>query len=440
MAIAQNSSSDVLARTPQQCAHGERCVLPRCMRNEQSRLDDTLQDTDTEDEFIKLSRREGRRKRRAARRLEKRQKRSDALGGMENVFAYSKLYKAGKKCCNGVRWKQSVQRFELRLFSGTAVRRRALINGSYRFSKYVHFTLRERGKIRPIDAPRIQDRQVEKVYTQLVLLPLYLPSMIYNNGASLPGKGFHFSQKMLANDLRKHFRKFKLKGGIALADGKKFFPSADHNHIRERHKHFIFNQGLKKFADAVLKTIQSDEGMPLGVEPSQAEMIAYPSGMDNYLKAQERLQGGHYMDDFYNIVPPDRPHRKILSTIQEQATKSSFTLNPDKTRYVPFTKPFRFCKTKFIITGSGRIIRRANKKAVPRDRKKIKALYRKVMNGEITFEDVWTSVNGMLAYLECYNEHNNILKLRRLFYSIFGFSCENYLEFKRRDRNAVRHD
>lgn len=45
---------------------------------------------------------------------------------------------------------------------------------------------------RPIDAPKIQDRQIHKAYTKNVLLPLYIPDMIWNNGASLEGKGLHF--------------------------------------------------------------------------------------------------------------------------------------------------------------------------------------------------------------------------------------------------------
>ena len=100
------------------------------------------------------------------------------------------MYKAGKKCCNGVRWKNSTQRFEMHLFSGTARRRRLLLERKWIPGAYVHFTISERGKTRPIDAPRIQDRQVHKVYTKKVLLPLYRPEMIYNNGASLEGKGF----------------------------------------------------------------------------------------------------------------------------------------------------------------------------------------------------------------------------------------------------------
>ena len=353
------------------------------------------------------------------------------------MFNYHDLYKAGKKCCNGVRWKQSVQQFELRLFSGTAVRRRAVLSGKYKFYSYVHFMLSERGKTRPIDAPRIQDRQVEKVYTQKALLPLYLPSMIYNNGASLPGKGFHFSQKMLTKELVNHFRKYGREGGIILADGKKFFPSANHDHIYERHDRLILDEGLKAFGNAVIKTVKSGVGMPLGVEPSQAEMVAYTSELDNYLAAQCRLVGGHYMDDYHYLVKSDCDSRKVLKILHEQAVRNKFKLNQDKTRYIPLTKPFRYCKTKYIITDSGHIVRRANKTAVPRDRHKIKALYKKVGTNKMSWEDVWTSVNGMLAYLQGYDEHKNILKLRRLFYSIFGFSCELIENFRERDSVGI---
>ena len=441
MANARNSSADVPARTPplNERVHGGRCTSSRFMCSEQSRLDGTRQIIGTTGEFPRLSRRAGRRFRRHAKRLKIRQDRCDELGGVDKVFNYRDLYKAGKKCCNGVRWKQSVQNFELRLFSGTAARRRAVLSGKYKFSPYVHFTLRERGKVRPIDAPRIQDRQVEKVFTQKVLLPLYLPSMIHNNGASLPNKGFHFSQRMLIRDLCRHFRKYGREGGIILADGKKFFPSANHEYIYSRHKKFITDDDLRAFGDAVVKTVSNGIGMPLGVEPSQAEMIAYPSAMDNYLAAQCKLTGGHYMDDFYNLLTPETDYREVLKTLREQARRNKFNLNNDKTRYAPLTKPFRYCKTKYILTESGKVVMRANKKAVPRDRRKIKSLHEKWRAGKIDLETVWASINGMFAYLNNYNEHNNVLKLRRLFYSLFGFSCESIENFRRSERDGVHH-
>ena len=243
---------------------------------------------------------------------------------------------------------------------------------------------------------------------------------------------------MLVKEIGRHFRKYGREGGIILADGKKFFPSANHDYIYERHRKFIFDDGLREFGDAVVKTVSAGFGMPLGVEPSQAEMIAYPSQLDNYLKSQCAIKGsGHYMDDFYNLVPPKRNCQEILSAMFSQAEKNKFKFNPDKTKYIHLDRPFRYCKTKYFLTESGHVVRRANKTAIPRDRRKIKALYRKVAAGKISYEDVWTSVNGMLAYLEGYNEHKNILKLRRIFYSIFGFSCESIENFREKDKNAI---
>lgn len=129
-------------------------------------------------------RREARYRRRKQKRLIKRWMRSSAVGSLEDVFNYRDMFYWGKKCCNGVRWKQSTQNFELHLFSGTAKRRRLVLDGKWKPRKCAHFILHERGKVRPIDAPHIEDRQIHKIETNKVLSPLYTPSMIYDNGAS----------------------------------------------------------------------------------------------------------------------------------------------------------------------------------------------------------------------------------------------------------------
>lgn len=236
--------------------------------------------------IIIMSRRKGRYERRQERREENRIKRCKEVGGLKEVFSFKDMYMAGKKCCNGVRWKNSVQRFEQHLFSGTAKRRRELLDGTWKPGHYVHFTLCERGKVRPIDAPRIQDRQVHKVYTKKVLLPLYMPHMIYNNGASLPGKGFEFSKRQLREELRWHFRRYGREGQIILIDFKQFFPSVSHEELFKRHDKYILNPEIRKVGDDVINTVPGGKGMPLGVEPSQAEMIAFPSELDNYVKCQ----------------------------------------------------------------------------------------------------------------------------------------------------------
>lgn len=348
---------------------------------------------------------------------------------------YDDMYKAGKKCCNGVRWKNSTQRFEMHLFSGTARRRRLLLERKWIPGAYVHFTISERGKTRPIDAPRIQDRQVHKVYTKKVLLPLYRPEMIYNNGASLEGKGFEFSKRMLKEDLRWHFRRYGRDGNVILIDFKQFFPSVSHEEIFKRHEKLLLNPDIRKIGDDVVNTVPGRLGLPLGVEPSQAEMIAFPSALDNFIKCQLSIKcAGHYMDDYYVIVPPDRDAKEIMALIVAKAESLKLTVSKSKSRIVPLTKPFRYCKAKFILTETGRVVMNGNRDGVKRARRKIKAFRTKIQNGEMSYDDLWTSVNGMLAYFESYDDHNRVLRLRRLFYSVFGFSPERIENFRERGK------
>lgn len=380
-----------------------------------------------------MSRRSGRYERRKAKRDARRIQRSIDVGGLNDVFTFHDLYVAGKECCNGVRWKNSTQRFEMHLFSGTASRRKILMEQKWKPGGYVHFMLSERGKTRPIDAPRIQDRQIHKVYTQKVLLPLYLPSMIWNNGASLRGKGFEFSKRELREDLHYHFRRYGRDGSVILLDFRKFFPSVSHEMVFERHKKFLLNDDIRKVGDDIVNTVQGGKGLPLGVEPSQAEMIAFPSALDNYIKCQLSIKcAGHYMDDYYVIVPPDRDPKEIMQLIVAKAESLRLTISQSKTRIIPLTKPFKYCKAKYTLTETGKVIVNGNRDGIKRARRKIKAFYHKIQNGEMSYEDLWTSVNGILAYFGSYNDHGRILRLRRLFYAIFGFSPERIENFRER--------
>ncbi len=382
-----------------------------------------------------MSRREGRYQRRKAKRDANKVQRCIEVGGLNEVFSFNNMYTAGKKCCNEVRWKNSVQRFEMHLFSGTARRRRLILDKKWEPVAYVHFTLCERGKVRPIDAPRIQDRQVHKVFTKKVLLPLYLPGMIYNNGASLPGKGFEFSKQQLRKELRWHFRRYGREGNIILIDFKQFFPTVSHEELFKRHEKLILNRELHKMADDVIKTVPGKLGMPLGVEPSQAEMIAFPSALDNYIKCQLSIKGaGHYMDDYYIIVPPDRDPKEIMRLIVAKAESLKLTISKSKSRIVPLTKSFRYCKAKYTLTETGRVVVNGNRDGVKRARRKIKASPKKIEEGQMSYEDLWTSVNGILAYFGCYDDHKRVLRLRRLFYAIFGFSPEKIENFRMRGR------
>lgn len=376
-------------------------------------------------------RHEARYQRRKAKREQRKIERARAVGGLARIFTYHTMLAAGKKCCNGVRWKNSVQRFEHHLFSITAVTRRKLFEKTWQPSRYVHFTLTERGKVRPIDAPTIRDRQVHKVLTRGALLPLYQPEMIYNNGASLPKKGFHFTKKMLCEDLRRHYRHYGREGVIVLLDFKKFFPSVPHAAVYERHKKLLLHPNIRELADKLVRSLPGERGLPLGVETSQIEMVSFPSPVDNFIKCQLGIKGaGHYMDDYYIILPPDADPSAVLKKIIGKAREIGLTVNSAKTQIRPLTKPFKFCKAKYRLTETGRVVINGNRDSMKRARRKFRYFRGKVERGEMSLPDLRAAVQGAFAYFAGYNDHGRVLRLRRLFYALFGFSAEDKENFK----------
>lgn len=386
----------------------------------------------TLDEYFFMTsdeRREARYQRRKAKRAENLEKRRALVGSADDVFAFHIMYKEGKKCCNGVRWKQSVQNFELHLFSRTAKNRKKVMTGNYKPVKCVQFILVERGIPRNIEAPHINDRQVQKVLTQDVLFTLYKPGMIRANGASMKNKGLADSQMVLKKQLQKHFKRYGFSGWVILSDMHHFFPSGDHEIIKATHEKFIADPTVRGVADTVTEANGKDVGEPIGIEPSQSEMVYLPTPLDKHMTCQEHLQGhGHYMDDFCMLVPPDRDPKEVLDIFISYTKKLKLIVNEKKTHIIPFGKPFRYCKAKYIIKPTGKVIIKGSRESLPRARRKLNAMPERIAAGEATYEDVRMTYNSTHAYYDRYDDHEKVLKLNRMVYAIYGFepTLENF--------------
>ena len=395
-------------------------------------LDGTRQDNCTEGEYFIMTsqeRREARYQRRKAKRQARREARCAALGPLDKVFSYRKMFFYGRRCCNGVRWKQSTQNFELHLFSGTARRRREVLEGRWKPRKCTHFTLRERGKVRPIDAPHITDRQVHKTLCNEVLVPLYNPSMIYDNGASQRDKGLHWHFRRIKDQLHWHFRRWGREGAVGLIDLKGFFPNAPRWSIYQRHQRLITNPDLRWLADTVVRYAPStapERGMPLGVEPSQQEMVALPSAVDNWLKCQKGIHcAGHYMDDYYIIMPDVEQLKAVIREMVRRFETMGIRVNKRKCRIIPLTKPFRWCKARFTLTETGKIKVNGSRDGIKRARRKLKLFYREFKAGKRPLKDVEQYMNCQSAYYKNFNDHGRLLRLQRLYHAIFfgGGQC-----------------
>ena len=153
-------------------------------------------------------RHEARYQRRRAARRARQEARCAALGSLEEVFSYHTMFKYGRKCCNGVRWKQSTQNFERHLFSHTAKQRRLILakkGGGLRNT----FISRSANAARFVGLTLLilQTDKSTRSSAKEVLEPLYDPSMIYDNGASRIGKGLHWQIKRIKQQLARHYRK-----------------------------------------------------------------------------------------------------------------------------------------------------------------------------------------------------------------------------------------
>lgn len=378
-----------------------------------------------------MERREVRYQNRKKKREGNKHLRNLKLGTLEDIFSYENMYKSGIMCCKNVRWKQSTQNFERSLFSRTQKNIEDVLNGKWKPKKPISFIIRERGKERKIEAPSIDDRQIEKIITNKILKPLYSPVMIYNNGASQTGKGFDFSIRQVKKDLMNHFKKYGKEGKVILIDFSGFFPNAEHSVIFKIHENLIEDEKIRGLCDNVVKlSTANKKGMPLGVEVSQLEMMMFPSQPDNFLKCQCSIKGmGHYADDYYLLIPPDVDAKEVLKTFCGCADKLGLIINEKKTRIQSLTKPFKYCKKKFFLTDNGHVIITDSKEKYKRNNKRMNSFYKKLMLGEISYLDIYNSFSSFFNNKK-YCSDKRIGKLRRKFFNKFNFYPEDFEKAK----------
>lgn len=146
--------------------------------------------------------------RRRENRIRRKYERMKPLMEPENVFGAQALFDAAKTCKNGVWWKQSVIEHIKTNLAHAIMLHDEIMNGDYRKREPVHFILNERDKERLISAVRFRDRDVQRSLCDNNLVPIVSNTLIYDNGASLSGKGTSFTRNRLRNDMLKAFNQY----------------------------------------------------------------------------------------------------------------------------------------------------------------------------------------------------------------------------------------
>lgn len=353
----------------------------------------------------------------------------------DRLLDMNNLFEAFKRCRKQTYWKHSVQAYESNLLFNLCALRKSLIDGTYRQKPFVEFDLNERGKIRHIKAMHISDRVLQRALCDYVLEPCMRKYLIYDNGASLKGKGIDFTKRRLVAHLCKYYQKHGNHGYILLCDISKYFDSIPHDRLVALFRKYIKDEKVMVLVSYIISMFGGDAGVGIGVQLAQIAGVSYLKTVDNYVKIVRGCKYyGRYMDDFYIIHNDKQFLKDLLVEIDGILTGLGLTLNRRKTHIYRIDKGFIFLKLKTRITSTGKVVRIPCRKNIIREKRKLRKLKRK----GVEFRDVYTSYLSFRGNIRRYNSYRIVNSLDRYFSSIYGEEMENISVGERYGRKNQR--
>jgi hypothetical protein len=268
----------------------------------------------------------------------------------------------------------------------------------------------------------ISERVVQKCLCDQVLVPILSSGLIYDNGASLKGKGVHFALKRFITHLSRFYKQHNSNAGYALLiDFSKFFDTIDHRilfyllgkKIRDRRIQSLIKKFVSVFGDG--------KSLGLGSQISQICAVFYPNMLDHFIKETLRVKFyGRYMDDLYLIHQDKTFLNDCLNRIKTVCNKLKITINEKKTRIVKLSQGVSFLKGTYTLLTSGKVLRRPVKDSTKRMRRKLKKFHALLQNKKMNIRDVRTAYQAWRGnYLKRFNAYHRVRHIDALYNALF---------------------
>ena len=275
-------------------------------------------------------RREIRYRRRKQQRLEKNMRRAAIYGEIDDILGFHILNKSSKKSRQNVMWKPSVQSYKSNLCINSIKSANQLKSHTWISKGFYEFDIIERGKPRHIESVAFSEKVIQRSFSDNCLIPIIRPHLIYDNGASLKGKGTSFALNRLLYHMRRHYQKYGKIGGIYLFDFKNYFKNIQNIKLKSKvipllpdnYSRTLFNDLINAF---------KDDGLGLGSQVSQISAIFYPNQVDHFIKDKLQIKGyGRYMDDGYIIFHDITELKKIIKLFENFCEANGIKMNKKK--------------------------------------------------------------------------------------------------------------
>ena len=221
--------------------------------------------------------------------------------------------------------------------------------------------------------------------------------------------------------LQRHFRKHGLKGGILVFDFKDYFGSAQHWTVKNELARRVHDPKTRKLANDFLENF-GPVGYGLGSQISQNAALMLPNKLDHIIKEELQIKGyGRYMDDGYLIHEDIHYLEYCLERIKEVCAELGITLNLRKTKIRPITRGIVFLKTKFILTETGRVLRKMSRASMRAMKRKLFKFRKWYEAGEFSLEDIRTAYDSFKGHMRRGDSFKAIARIDLFFKHLFGF-------------------
>lgn len=304
-----------------------------------------------------------------------------------------------------------------------------------------------------------------------VLIPELTPKFIYDNCATLEGKGIDFAIKRAKLHLQQAHKTYGLgKDFFGLRiDIRKYFDSIDHKALKEIAKKVIRDEKIYELVTYLIDTFSfkltkditpmpnktyyqvkngkyirtnpkvfkanqkyyeySEVSLGLGSQTSQLFALLTLNEVDHFIKEKLHIKYyGRYMDDLYLLHNDSKYLTYCLKCIEEKLKEIGLSLNKDKTTIVrihPFStgekrkNPFKYLKWNFYLTASNKLIMIPFKAKISHQRRKLKKMAALWKDGRITDEDIQTSYRGWREHISKGNTFYIVQEMDNYFSHLF---------------------
>lgn len=380
-------------------------------------------------------RHEARYQRRKARRESINKERAEQVK-WEDVFGLLPLCKGYKTCAKASKNRNQTQIWMSNLVTNARKEQKRLEEGRWKSRGFHNFVIKERGKWRNIQSVHISEKGIQSSLSNNYLIPILTPHLIYDNGASLKGKGTDFSLKRLEKHLRDHIRQYGTTGGIYFFDFKGYFSTIPHERLIEKVGNLAGDEAITEtyrvFVDAF-----GGSGLGLGSQISQISAVFYPNSADHLIKDRFGVKGyARHMDDGYIIHQDIEELKKISKIFEEHCESIGLTMNRKKCQIIKIDKPFRFLKVRFFISGE-RIIKRQSRETAKRERQRLKAYAEFCKMGLMTQKEAYLNFHSWILAQKgrCYHMKLNMIR----YYNSLFIEPYEPPKIKTRKQKVLKH-